>query len=181
MLENRKYAQQYEGEEIKNYAQREEEIKESGKNTGEYKYVQKYATFVEIKANMELESNTTGGKKVAEVTYVIHLGGGNNDYTNFRSERNKKYTYIIQINDTEDIRVEVKDENERRPGVEGDVIDAQTKVYTLDAHYNCFIIGLTKKDARELSFMVKTPFSTVTHETLESERLYGDYKCRKSH
>ncbi|MBC8591965.1 DUF4906 domain-containing protein [Oscillospiraceae bacterium N12] len=176
MLENRKYAQQYEGEEIKNYAQREEEIKESGKNTGEYKYVQKYATFVEIKANMELESNTTGGKKVAEVTYVIHLGGGNNDYTNFRSERNKKYTYIIQINDTEDIRVEVKDENERRPGVEGDVIDAQTKVYTLDAHYNCFIIGLTKKDARELSFMVKTPFSTVTHETLESERLYGDYK-----
>ena len=38
---------------------------------------------------MELESNTTGGKKVAEVTYVIHLGGGNNDYTNFRSERNK--------------------------------------------------------------------------------------------
>lgn len=179
MLENRKHAKLYNGKAISSYAEREAEVKNNNLNTGEYKFVEPYATYVEIQANMELESSntTTDGKKVANVKYTIHLGGGERDYTNFKSERNKKYTYNVTIVDTEDIRVEVQNKNEVRPGVEGDVIDAKTKVYTLDAHYNCFIIGLTKTQAKELSFMVKTPFGTsVTNTSNESERKMGDYK-----
>lgn len=178
MLENRKKERMYEGRYLKSYAEREEEVKENNLNTGEYKYIEPYATYVEIKANMELVSSNEEltGKKVANVTYTIHLGGGASAPNNFKSERNKKYTYNVEINDTEDIRVEVQDDDERRPGVEGDVVDAKTKVYTLDAHYNCFIIGFTKTEAKELSFMVKTPFGTIDNQANNTQRANGDYK-----
>ena len=177
MLENRKKKQEYEGRYLSSYAEREAEIKVNDKNSGIYKYVEPYATYVEIKANMELTSaQALEGKKVATVTYVIHLGGGYNDIENFESKRNIKYTYNVEINDTEDIRVEVQEDNERRPGVEGDVIDAKTKVYTLDSHYSCFILTLTKKEARDLSFMVKTPFGTVDNNSDTNQRANGDYK-----
>ena len=76
MLENRKNAKTYEGRSIENYKQREEEVKTNEhKNTGEYKYVEPYATFVEIKAHMEIENaDNDNGIRVADVTYVIHLG-----------------------------------------------------------------------------------------------------------
>lgn len=181
MLENRKKARIYEGKELESYADREREVKDKdGLNTGEYKYVEPHATFVEIKANMELTSSigeeSSTGKKVANVTYTIHLGGGTNDCTNFKSERNKKYTYNVTINDTEDIRVEVENGDEKRPGVEGDVVDAKTKVFTLDAHYNCFNIGLTKEDGQNLSFMVKTPFGSIDNKATDGQRINGDYK-----
>lgn len=179
MLENRKKAKMYEGCSLESYADREAEVKDgNGLNTGTYKYVEPFATYVEIKANMELTSSneTLTGKKIANVTYTIHLGGGSNDYSNFKSERNKKYIYNVEINDTEDIRVEVQEGNERRPGVEGDVVDAKTKVYTLDAHYNCFNIGLTKKDAENLSFVVHTPFGSIDNRANYNQRAGGDYK-----
>lgn len=180
MLENRKNAKIVadDGSRLESYAAREaEEKNDDGTNTGIYKYVEPHATYVEIKANMELlSSNDKNGKKIANVTYVIHLGGDSNDFTNFQSKRNTKYTYNISIKDTEDIRVEVQEKEERRPGVEGDVIDAETKVYTLDSHYSCFILGLTKQETKNMSFIVKTPFATVTNESNESERELGDYK-----
>ena len=179
MLENRKKEKMYNGRSLGSYAEREAEVKDdNGLNTGTYKYVEPFATYVEIKANMELTSTseTLTGKKIANVTYTIHLGGGTSDFSNFKSERNKKYIYNVEINDTEDIRVEVQKNDERRPGVEGDVVDAKTKVYTLDAHYNCFNIGLTKKDAENLSFVVQTPFGSIDNKANNNQRAGGDYK-----
>lgn len=60
--------------------------------------------------------------------------------------------------------------------MEGDVVDAKTKVYTLDAHYNCFNIGLTKKDAENLSFVVHTPFGSIDNRANYNQRAGGDYK-----
>lgn len=179
MLENRKKEKEYNGQFLTLYAEREAEVKsKAGLNTGEYKYVEPYATFVEIKANMVLKSSNKGGdgQKLANVTYTIHLGGVDGDPHNFSSERNKKYTYNVQVNDTEDIRVEVQNGDERRPGVEGDVVDTEAEVFSLDAHYNCFIIGLSKKEAKNLKFVVKTPFASTTSEADERERERGDYK-----
>lgn len=181
MLENRKNARKYEGVSISSYAEREAEVKdEEGLNTGEYKYIEPHATFVEIKANMELISSIgkelSTGKKIANVTYTIHLGGVNNNFADFKSERNKKYTYNVTINDTDNIRVEVERGDEERPGVEGDVVDAKTKVYTLDAHYNCFNIGFTKENAQKLSFTVKTPFGSIDNNANDNQRARGDYK-----
>lgn len=138
-------------------------------NTGIYKYSEKFATFVEIKANLEIKNGEN--IRVAYATYRVHLGGGINDPANFTSKRNTKYTYLMQINNVDDIVVEVEDDNERRPGVEGDVIDAETQVRSLDAHYNCFIIGLsynnvaTPEGQPNLKFMVKTPFGEVTEKS----------------
>ena len=97
MLENRKNAKTYEGRSIENYKQREEEVKTNEhKNTGEYKYVEPYATFVEIKAHMEIENaDNDNGIRVADVTYVIHLGYVDNVAADFKNERNKKYTYNV--------------------------------------------------------------------------------------
>lgn len=156
------------------YAKREKEIKTSedkdGKvqNTGVYKYSEPYATYVEIRGSLEIKL-ANGSTRIATVTYVIHLGGGTNNPSNFTSERNTKYTYMMKINDVNDIIVEVQKQNEEpRPGVEGDVVDAKNEVRTLDAHYNCFVMGFSYRDVAgdgntpALKFVVKTPFGQVT-------------------
>lgn len=192
MLESIKKAQSYNNNSIaedvsrmseedkrKEYAKREEEIKEPAendkvKNTGVYKYSQKYATYVEIKGSLEINHKNDKGEtitRVATVKYVIHLGGGINDPANFTSERNTKYTYLIKIEDVDDIVVEVEKNDERRPGAEGDVVDSQTGVRTLDAHYNCFVMGFSYRDVAgdgntpNLKFVVKTPFGQVTESS----------------
>lgn len=155
------------------YAKREEEVKnDDGTNTGEYKYSEKYATYVEIKAEMEIENeNSIDGKRVANVQYRIHLGGGINKPTIFTSKRNTKYTYNLTINDVNDIIVEVEDGIEKRPGAEGDVVDSEAEVRTLDAHYNCFIMGFSYNNVVDasgtegLKFVVKTPFGDVTEKS----------------
>ena len=146
------------------YKDREKEYKNpDGTNTGEYKFVEENATYVEIKARMNIKTESEDGIRTADVRYIIHLGGGANDFTNFKSERNKKYIYNVTINDVESIIVEVEDGEDApnaRPGIEGDVVDATTSVYTLDAHYNCFNIGFTYEDVVEnLSFIIQSPFA----------------------
>lgn len=156
---------------IKEYAKREAEVKDNNKNTGEYKYSEKYATYVEIKAELEIENeNSINGKRVATVKYRIHLGGGIDNPSIFTSKRNTKYTYILTINNVNDIIVEVETGEENRPGAEGDVVDAEAEVRTLDAHYNCFIMGFSynnvvdNKGNKGLKFVVKTPFGQVTEK-----------------
>lgn len=58
---------------------------------------------------MEIENNhSIDGKRVATVKYRIHLGGGIDNPSIFTSKRNTKYTYILTINDVNDIIVEVE-------------------------------------------------------------------------
>lgn len=153
------------------YAKREKEIKKDGKNTGIYEYVEPYATFVEIKGTLEIDLDADH-KRIATATYVIHLGGGINNPSNFTSKRNTKYTYLMQINNVNDIIVEVTEDNEKRPGAEGDVVDSETGVRTLDAHYNCFVMGFSYNNVvdaygnQALKFVVKTPFGEVTEENI---------------
>ncbi len=161
MQENLKNAQNV--SEMKAYKDREKEEKDSnGKNTGTYKYAEKNATFVEIKAKMNITnpSNPQNGIRTADVRYIIHLGGVES-ISDFKSKRNKKYTYNVTINNVNEIIVEVnagEDASGARPGSEGDVVDSETRIYTLDAHYNCFNIGFTTEEIDDLSFIVQSPF-----------------------
>ena len=169
MLENRKNAKTYEGRSIENYKQREEEVKTNEhKNTGEYKYVEPYATFVEIKAHMEIENaDNDNGIRVADGTYVIHLGYVDNVAADFKNERNKKYTYNVTINNVEDIVTEVTEEGnpENTPGAEGDIVDSQTTVYNLDAHYGYLILKFKYSEVKDgLQFYVKTPFGETNND-----------------
>ncbi|MBD3591381.1 fimbrial protein [Bacteroides sp. GM023] len=187
MTENIKNAKEYEGssisrnvsgmsneEKIKEYAKREAEIKnQDGTNTGIYKYSEPHATFVEIKGELEIKrDDNNAGKRVATVTYRIHLGGGIDNPANFTSKRNTKYTYEMTINDVEDIVVEVLEQTENRPGAEGNVIDADSDVRVLDAHYNYFVMGFSynnvvdeKTGGTGLKFVVRTPFGEVTDKS----------------
>lgn len=160
------------------YAKREAEIKKNNgkENTGVYKYSELYATYVEIKASLEINNEKSdNGKRVATVQYRIHLGGGIDNPDIFTSKRNTKYTYNLTINDVNDIIVEVIENNEKRPGAEGDVIDSEAEVRTLDAHYNCFIMGFSYNNVVDaqgnpgLKFVVKTPFGEVTEESIADD------------
>ena len=70
---------------------------------------------------MEIENaDNDNGIRVADVTYVIHLGYVDNVAADFKNERNKKYTYNVTINNVEDIVTEVTEEGnpENTPGAE---------------------------------------------------------------
>ena len=191
MQENLKEAitQDREGNVLSKYTDREKEYKnENGGNTGEYRHVEENATYVEIKAKMNItNASNPDGIRTADVKYIIHLGGGANDIENFKSKRNKKYTYNVTINDVESIIVEVQggeDEEGANPGVEGDVVDAKTIVYSLDAHYNCINLGFTYEEIKELSFIIQSPFAddaiySETGKLPGTEKDAGDYKWIK--
>lgn len=175
MLENRKKSKSYNGKTISKYEEREEEVKtDDKKNTGEYKYVEPHATFVELKAHMEIE-NGKDGIRVADVTYVIHLGYVKNQADDFKNERNKKYTYNVTIEDVNSIITEVTDHTkEPQPGAEGDVVDSETQIYNVDAHYGYLILGFSYSQvASGLNFFVKTPFGETKQN---SPQLNHDYK-----
>ncbi|MBQ2858594.1 MAG: DUF4906 domain-containing protein [Bacteroidaceae bacterium] len=174
MLENRKESKSYEGTTIQTYADREKEVKEglgenetalpgqTEKNTGVYKYVEPNAAYVEFEVEMTIAVPENGSKRVANARYIVHLGGVNG-MDDFYSERNYKYNYNVQIIDVDDIIVEVEnDGQEPRPGVEGSVVDAQQKVFQLDAHYHTFVIEVTKNRMKPFNFQVVTPFTTYT-------------------
>lgn len=144
---------------------REEEYKNDDKtNSGVYKHVEPCATSVEFKAYLELATET--GQRIADIKITTLLGGldpGESDYDfrNFNTWRNKKYTYNITINDVEDIVTEVEIEDETRPGIEGDVIDAEDEIRVLDAHYNSFNIAFTAAQVEKMSILVHSPFDQV--------------------
>lgn len=193
-LENLKNSKEYNGERLTDYKMREAEVKNSdGTNSGEYKFVEPYATYVQIKAYMETDQGSTS--RVANIRAIVHLGGKDRpsdplDPANFNNRRNKKYTYKVTINDADDIKTEVEmedgNQNEPRPGIEGDVVDSSTEARILDAHYNCFNIGFTYNEVVNMGFMVYTPFAEVKAEYKEGDtdtkqpgNGIGDYKWVK--
>lgn len=176
LLENRKNA--LTGIERGEYAKREKEIKNptDDTNTGVYQYVEPYATFVELKVQMEIEKD--GIFRIANVTYVVHLGYVENDATDFKNERNKKYTYNIEIQDVDKIIAEVTahdNSKEEQPGAEGDVVDASTRIFNIDAHYGYVILEFTYEEAKDLQFIINTPFGPQTTNKMEANKENHDY------
>lgn len=106
----------------------------------------------------------------ADVTYTVHLGStGNSSTTNwydnedlvnkYATERNTHYTYNVTITGVNSIKVEVNEDKEGRPGVEGDVIVAGGQVEDMDAHYGRTMFTLTRGDILDgLSWAFSTPF-----------------------
>lgn len=170
MLENRKNGlnniTQYDEREV----EKKEDVADSDKpgqterNTGVYENVEPYATFVEIKAKMTIQLE--GGQvRFADVRYVIHLGYVNNVASDFKSERNTRYTYTVKVQDVNNIVLEVENKQETQPGAEGDVVDAQEKLIQLDCHYHTFVLGFTKASMQNFEFQVQTPFTTYTDKS----------------
>lgn len=138
---------------------------------GAFKYAHEHSTYVVIYG--ELTYKSTEGKTVtANVYYTIHLGStgsekvnGENWFNrptlvnNYDTKRNTHYTYTITIAGVESMRVEVNEEQEeQRPGMEGDVIIATQNV-ELDSHYGRALFTLTRDQIMDgLSWSISTPF-----------------------
>lgn len=85
--------------------------------------------------------------RVGYADYYVHLGYINDDPTDFNCYRNVKYTYNIEVNGVNDIRVDAFASGELDyPGEAGIVTDLSDANITLDCHYNTFNITLTEED-----------------------------------
>lgn len=104
-----------------------------------------HSTFVVVSGvytEMIGTTNGTGGTPfyTGNVSYTVHLGdfSDTGSLGNFSVERNYSYTYNMEVTGVENIKVEATvDGDERQPGAEGSIYDAQTCVYNylLDSHF----------------------------------------------
>lgn len=122
------------------------------------------ASYVEIEANVTYKARKTvdelgnekdengnavsGGSVVSRsgiVIYTVHMGYFGKDINDFNSYRNCEYTYNMQVNGIDDVRLEAT-ADQLRNGVEGTVTDVQHEAITLDSHFQQFNVRFTKTE-----------------------------------
>lgn len=151
------------------YKWREYKTTEGGRPEQPFKYADDRSTYVVLRGSYYKYDEY--GKLVvsADVRYTIHLGYVDNAVSDFDSERNKSYTYNVQIKGVDDIILEVESSKdgydggfkENQPGAEGDVIKPEQNLL-LDAHYEVQTIVFYKDKLNNLSVMVRTPYESST-------------------
>ena len=164
------------------YALREKENKgEDGRNV-DYIYAPNNATYVVLTGELsysfdesyidpDTKTETTLEKwLMADVEYVVHLGhSGVTNVDDYSTLRNHHYTYNVTIKGVNDLIVEVDrdndpetddQDNEQRPGAEGEIVKSAQRVINVDGHYDRDIIELTETEAQELHFAVNTPWES---------------------
>lgn len=156
-------------------------------NTGKYLYAPEHATFVEITGELSYERRNEGVTEYVNVSarYTIHLGetgtaSNRNDekYVNdYMVKRNTHYTYTITLTGINSYQAEVESDQEKRPGMEGDVIIAGDQVKAIDSHYARTRIKFTRSALKEgLSWIVQTPFDKGMKLYTSNENSIKDYK-----
>ncbi len=166
---------------IEGYALREKENKgEDGRNTS-YIYAPDNATYVVITGELSYSfeenfTDTNGNTQpitkwlMADVEYVVHLGhSGVANVDDYSTLRNHHYTYNVTIKGVNDLIVEVdrdndpataNQDNEQRPGAEGEIVMSAQRVINVDGHYDRANIQLTDTEAKELHFAINTPWES---------------------
>ncbi|MCH5230731.1 MAG: hypothetical protein J1F43_02940 [Muribaculaceae bacterium] len=112
-------------------------------------------------------------RRYVEATYTIHLGycegEGLKKANDFNCRRNTSYTYKVLIGGANNIRLEVQNDTEVQPGMEGIVTDLITNLIELDAHYGVFNIALTDRQRKNLKWRIVAPF-----ENDEIDMMHGN-------
>ncbi len=132
----------------------------------------KHSTFVVVSGvytEMIGTTDGTGGTPfyTGNVSYTVHLGdfSDTGSLGNFSVERNYSYTYNMEVTGVENIKVEATvDGDERQPGAEGSIYDAQTCVYNylLDSHFEQ---GYMQYDLSAIAETVKAGFAGISNPT----------------
>lgn len=175
-----------------NYALREKEIKVNGRNQS-YEYAPELATYVVITGELSysFEEDNITKWLMADVEYVVHLGhSGVENVNDYRTLRNHHYTYNVTIKGVNDLIVEVdrdndtataNQDNEQRPGAEGEIVMSAQRVINVDGHYDRATIQLTETEAMELHFAVNTPWESGydTNGFSAAHDILRDYKWVK--
>lgn len=144
--------------------------------SGEFTYANANSTYVEMTGTLSYETEN-GSLVSSSVKYIIHLGyvNGVNDYD---TRRNVHYTYNVRVKGVNDIEVEVNEDNELRPGYEGDVIYSSNATYYLDAHYDRALLHIKKDDIANMSWGIDTPYGVGVYKSTVTENLM-DYRWIK--
>lgn len=136
----------------------------------DFKYANDNSTYLVITGDISY-TNEEGKPVNATTTYYIHLGYENGDPNDYHTHRNYHYKYTIKVKGIHDIEIEVDkdgqyDDNDERPGHEGDVIVSQNAFYEFDCHYDRRLIYLSKEDLQspDLAWSVSTPYSNGMHK-----------------
>ena len=136
----------------------------------DFKYANNNSTYLIITGDVSY-TNEEGKPVNATTTYYIHLGYENGDPNDYHTHRNYHYKYTIKVKGIHDIEIEVDkdgqyDDNDERPGHEGDVIVSQNAFYEFDCHYDRRLIYLSKEDLQspDLAWSVSTPYSNGMHK-----------------
>lgn len=112
----------------------------------------------------------------ADLRLTVHLGysrpdddpNAKADVNDYNTDRNCFYTYNVKIKGIDDIIVEVQEEQENRPGYEGDVVYANYEVFEFDSHYDRRLITVNKNEiGDDMKWGVNTPFSRGIQEVKE--------------
>lgn len=151
-----------------------------------YTYAPEYGTFVEITGNLSYSRINENGQEEqvdGDVTYIIHLGETGNDpddedaVNNYDVRRNVRYIYNVNIKGINDMEVEVTEQDELRPGVEGDLVISTNRKVEMDAHYGRVLLTLDKNNLKEAGWSAVTPLGTIEYnpETGQINAPY-DYK-----
>ena len=154
-------------------------------------YAPRNATFVEITGELSYQRPASDGGDEpdnvrGEVTYIIHLGETGNDpnneetVNNYDVRRNVRYIYNVRITGINNMVVEVSEDKEQRPGVEGDLIVSSQDLVTFDAHYGRVLLRLSRASLLTPGWNAVTPLGTVSYnsetgEITSSSNAY-DYK-----
>lgn len=144
--------------------------------SGKFTYANANSTYVEMTGTLSYKTEN-GSLVSSSVKYIIHLGyvNGVNDYD---TKRNVHYTYNVRVKGVNDIEVEVKEDNELRPGYEGDVIYSSNATYYLDAHYDRALLHIKKDDIANMSWGIDTPYGVGVYTGTVTENLM-DYRWIK--
>lgn len=138
------------------------------------------STYVEMTGTLSYVDGI-GHQVSADVRFTVHLGfesGSANDYDTYR---NGYYTYNVSVRGIDDIIYEVTNQDDRRPGYEGDVVYSSESIFEFDSHYDRRLITLNRKDIADgMKWSVNTPFSRGIHELGQPiEESMRDYRWIK--
>lgn len=123
------------------------------------------ATYVKINGRLTLtpeanpETGITPASKIANVTYIVHLGYVADDANNFESLRNSIYTYKMTVNGIHNIELEAHRTSNDQPGAAGVVSTVEEAIFECDAHAATFNIYLSQQELENFSFSMTSYFN----------------------
>lgn len=137
-----------------------------------------HSTYMVLTGILTYKDNSTNQTVNADVRYIVHLGGlsSNDDYD---TKQNGHYKYTITVQGIDNIVTEVTNNNEVRPGYEGNVVYSK-KTFELDAHYETELLEIpVNADFNNMTWSVWTPFSSGTYNGGNDYTNIQDYKWIK--
>lgn len=138
-----------------------------------------HSTYMVLTGFLTYKDNGTNQTVNADARYIVHLGGLSSSFDDYDTKQNGHYKYSITIKGIDNIVTEVTNDNEVRPGYEGDVVYS-TETFELDAHYETRLLEIpVDADFDKMTWSVWTHFSSGTYDGGSDYTDIQDYKWIK--